>query len=144
MAEVRRAEKRDLENVIALLKTFPDLPEVPDLNWEDARIAFPELLKGKRGLILVSEEGGALAGLVSLSFVYSLHFGGEYASIEDFIVDRNFRGQGVGSPLLQAAFDEARRRGCREIQVNGATDEGLPVYVRNGMHEAGKHLKAWL
>jgi GNAT superfamily N-acetyltransferase len=144
MAEVRRAEKRDLENIIALLETFPDLPELPGLNWEDARRAFPELLEGKRGLILVSEERDALAGLVSLSFAYALHFGGEYALIEDFIVDKTFRGQGIGSPLLQAAFDEARLRGCREIQVNGATDEGLPVYVRNGMHEAGKHLKAWL
>ena len=67
MAKVRRAEARDLEKVIALLETW-ELPNFPDLNWQDARQAFPELLKGKRGLILVSEEGVALAGLISLSF----------------------------------------------------------------------------
>jgi PhnO protein len=141
MAKVRRAEARDLEKVIALLETW-ELPNFPDLNWQDARQAFPELLKGKRGLILVSEEGSALAGLISLSFAYALHFGGEYALIEDFYVAENFRGKGIGGPLMQAAFQEARDRGCREIQVNGPTDEGLPVYIRHGMHEAGKHVKA--
>ena len=144
MAEIRRAEARDQERVVALLEKFPADPELPNVDWQDARRAFPELLKGERGVIFVSEVDGELAGLVTLSFACALRFGGEYAMIEDFIVDGAFRGKGIASPLLQTAFEEACRRGCREIQVNGASEDGTPVYIRNGMHEAGTHLKAWL
>ena len=144
MATIRRAKKGDLEDLVTLLEEFPDDPELPGVNWQDARKAFPRLLEEERGLILVAEECGVVAGLITLAFSYVLRFGGEYALIEDFIVGRKFRGKGIGSPLLKAAFEEARCRGCREIQVNGASEVGLPVYVHNGMHEAGKHLKGWL
>jgi hypothetical protein len=46
--------------------------------------------------------------------------------------------------LLQTGFEAARQRGCKEIQVNGASEEGLPVYMKNGAHLAGKHLKCFL
>ena len=144
MAKIRRAEKNDLENVIALLENFPSDPEIPHLDWQDARNVYSDLVANTHGLILLSEENGSLAGLITLSFPLVLRFGGEYALVEDFIVDKKFRGQGIGRPLLQAAFKEARDRGCREVQVNGASDVGLPVYIRNGLHEAGKHLKMQL
>ncbi len=144
MAEIRKAELRDLERVVALLEQFPDDPEIPNLDWQDARKIFPEIVKGERGLILLSEVEGELAGLVALSFTCALHFGGEYALIEDFIVDEAFRGQGIGKPLLLAAFEEARRHGCAEIQVNRPTEAGTPVYLSCGMHVAGNHLRAWL
>jgi|GEM_PF-1197064 GNAT superfamily N-acetyltransferase len=141
MNGIRRAELSDLEDVVRLLESFPEDIELPDIDWQDARRAFPELIEGERGLIFLSEKDGELAALLALSFSYVLRFGGEYALIEDLIVDKHYRGRGLASPLLQAGFEEARRRGCREIQVNGASEEGLPVYMKNGMHLAGKHLK---
>ena len=64
----------------------------------------PALLSEEHGLILVSEDNGVLAGLVTMSFPIVLRFGGEYALIEDFIVDERFRGRGIGSPLLKSCL----------------------------------------
>mgnify|MGYP001229913445 CR=1 FL=1 len=144
MTSIRRAVASDLEQIVALLEEFPEDPQIPNVNWQDARKAFPELLEGEKGLVLVAEQDGVVAGMVALAYSYVLRFGGEYALIEDFIVGEKFRGRGIGGPLLKAALDEAARRGCREVQVNGASDVGFPVYVRNGFHEAGTHLKVWL
>ena len=144
MINIRRAAEDDLEQIIVLLEEFPEDPWVPNVNWQDARRAYPELLKEEKGVVLVAEDEKMIVGLVVLSYSYVLRFGGEYALIEDFIVGGKFRGKGIGRPLLEAAFAEAKRRGCREIQVNGASDVGLPVYLRNGFREAGKHLKLFL
>jgi len=144
MAIIRKATTNDSEKILSLLKQFPTDPEIPNIDWEDARKSLPQLISADGGMILVSEHEGALAGLVTLSFPLVLRFGGTYALIEDFIVDESFRGKGVGSPLLQAAVKEARDKGCRELQVNGASDIGKPVYIKNGMREAGSHLKITL
>ena len=144
MVTIRHAEEKDLEGVVELLEEFPADPWIPNVNWQDARKVYPELLKGEKGLIILAIEGKEVAGLVTLSFSCVMRFGGEYALIEDFIVGEKFRGKGIGRPLLKEAFKVAKERGCQEIQVNGASDVGLPVYLKNGFQEAGKHLKAWL
>ena len=144
MNEIRKAKLSDLEDVVRLLESFPEDIELPDIDWQDARRAFPELVEGKRGLIFLSLEDGNLAALLAISFSYVLRFGGEYALIEDLIVDEQYRGKGLASPLLQVGFEAARERGCKEIQINGASEEGLLVYLKNGAHLAGKHLKCFL
>jgi GNAT superfamily N-acetyltransferase len=144
MNVIRRAKLSDIEDVVRLLESFPKDSELPDIDWQDARLAFPKLIEEERGLVFLSVEDGKLAALLALSFSYVLRFGGEYALIEDLIVDKRYRGRALASPLLQVGFEEARQRGCKEIQVNGASEEGLPVYIRNGMHLAGKHLKCLL
>ncbi|MBI2962732.1 MAG: hypothetical protein HYY35_03180 [Deltaproteobacteria bacterium] len=42
--------------------------------------------------------------------------------------------------MIQTAIQEARRGGP-ELQVNGPSPLGRPVYLRNGFDEAGLHLK---
>ena len=119
MPKIRRAVAEDEEDIVTLLREFPEDPEVPNVNWEDAHKALPELLKGEKGSIFVAEEDGVVAGLVTLSFSYVLRFGGEYALIEDFIVGAKFRGRGIGSPLLKAAFEEASSRGWETFKGLG-------------------------
>ncbi|MEM7541376.1 MAG: GNAT family N-acetyltransferase [Pseudomonadota bacterium] len=144
MAVIREATLADEDQVVSLLKNFPPDPHVRDLNWEDARQVFAELLDGSSGKIFVAEEAGAIVGIVSLGFTTVLRFGGRYATIEDFLIDESQRGKGLSRPLLAAARAEAERQGCRELQVNSASDEGFPVYVKNGFEQCGMQLKIWL
>lgn len=144
MPTIRPAVPDDLDAVIALLSTFPDDPELRDIDWEDGRRVYAELLGGEKGHITVAEEGGAIVGIVTLGFSTAMRFGGPYAMIEEFLVAESQRGKGLARPLLAAARAEAERRQCRELQVNGPSPEGTPVYLRNGFHESGAHLKIWL
>ena len=144
MAAIREATPGDLEAVLALLKTFPDDPELKDVDWEDGRRVYAELLGGDKGSIFVAEERGEIVGIVTLGFSTAMRFGGPYAMIEEFLVAESQRGKGLARLLLAAARAEAERRRCRELQVNGPSPLGKPVYLRNGFHEAGSHLKIWL
>jgi GNAT superfamily N-acetyltransferase len=141
MATIRKANPADQAKTIALLKQFPPDPELPDINWDDAAKAFATLADGRGGCIFVAEEDGDIVGVVTLGYSYVLRFGGTYAMIEEFIVSEKMRGRGIARQLIQTAIDEARRMGCPELQVNGPSPLGRPVYLRNGFHEAGLHMK---
>jgi GNAT superfamily N-acetyltransferase len=144
MATIRKATPADHPKTIDLLKQFPPDPELPKLNWDDAAKAFATLVEGHRGCIFVAEEGADIVGVVTLGYSYVLRFGGIYAMIEEFIVTEKMRGKGIANRLLQTAIQEARRMGCPELQVNGPSPLGHPVYLRNGFHEAGLHMKIQL
>jgi len=144
MATIRKAVPADQAKAIALLKQFPPDPELPNINWDDAAGSFATLTEGSGGAIFVAEEGDEIVGVVTLGYSYVLRFGGIYAMIEEFIVSEGMRGKGIASQLIQAAIQEARRMGCPELQVNGPSPLGRPVYLRNGFHEAGLHMKIQL
>jgi len=144
MATIRRATAADQAKAIALLKQFPPDPELPNVNWDDAARSFATLAEGRGGAIFVAEEGSEIVGVVSLGCSCALRFGGIYAMIEEFIVSEDMRGKGIASQLIQAAIQEARRMGCPELQVNGPSPLGRPVYLRNGFREAGLHMKIQL
>ena len=144
MATIRKATPADQPKTIDLLKQFPPDPELPKLNWDDATKAFATLVEGHRGCIFVAEERADIVGVVTLGYSYVLRFGGIYAMIEEFIVSEVMRGKGIANQLLQTAIQEARRMGCPELQVNGPSPLGRPVYLSNGFHEAGLHMKIQL
>ena len=89
----------------------------------------------------MAEEASEIVGVMTLGYSYVLRFGGTYAMIEEFIVSEKMRGKGIANRLLQAAIEEARNAGCPELQVNGPSPLGHPVYLRNGFHDAGLHMK---
>jgi hypothetical protein len=47
----------------------------------------------------------------------------------------------VGSQLLEAAMNEAKKQSCYEIQVNNPSELGYPLYIRQDIKDAGKHLR---
>ena len=139
MIIIRRATLEDEPRVIALLKLFP--PGDITVDWADAARAFREIVKdGEKGSILVAEQDGTVDGMITLSFPYATRCAGRYACIEEFMVDENLRGKGIGGKLLEAAIAEATARGCDEIQVNRPSQLGYPVYLRHGLLDLGKHM----
>ena len=62
-------------------------------------------------LYVEDEHGQLLAGLVAETF-------GNWLEIEYLFVKEEFRGQGIGSQLLQQAESEAKKKNCRYAFVN--------------------------
>lgn len=60
----------------------------------------------------------SIVGLLTLRILGDLFHDGTSAMIQELIVDRGWRGRGVGGALLDAAVDLARERGCAEIGVS--------------------------
>jgi ribosomal protein S18 acetylase RimI-like enzyme len=65
--------------------------------------------------LLVARNDGAVVGMLTL-VTFPLP-SGLRARIEDVVVDRDARGQGVGTALTLAALDRARRQGARSVDL---------------------------
>ncbi len=84
--------------------------------------------------LLVAEEDGEVAGMVSLQTLISTAQGGLVGLLEDLVVREASRGRGLGAKLLQAAQAWARTLGLTRIQLlaDTANAPALAFYARHG------------
>jgi ribosomal protein S18 acetylase RimI-like enzyme len=88
---------------------------------------FRKLLELPGYLLLVAEnEGGRVIGLLNASQRWTLWHTGPCVLIEELVVDREARRQGVGRALIEATLGWARAQGCSEVELSTETDN-LPA-----------------
>ena len=134
MVDIRKAQESDEVNVRSLLKVLlADLliDGLPVDEAESAGKTFRALLDGERGAVLVAEDESGFLGCISFSYNLAIRYGGEYAQIEELIVNESARGKRVGALLVEASIDAARERGCKEIGLY-AKDPTVPFYEKLG------------
>ena len=138
--EVRAATALDEDGIFALLPQLLELlgEEMPPNDA--ARQVFRSLLNSERGAVLVAVEDGRLLGVITMSFVPAIRYGGTYCQLEELVVDAGARGRNAGAALVMAAIDTARARGCREIGLY-AIERNRPFYERFGFTYAGPELR---
>ena len=78
--------------------------------------------------------GDPPAGVCQLRYRYSIWTESDDCWLEDIFVEEEARGSGMGRELMDAAFDRARERGCRrmELDVNEANPAALALYESLG------------
>jgi GNAT superfamily N-acetyltransferase len=104
--------------------TADDLPELTDLLCQlftqESEFA-PDRAKQMRGLrlivdnpsrgrVFVLRSGNRLLGMINLLITISTAEGGFVLVLEDLVVDADFRGNGLGSQLLERAIQFAREK----------------------------------
>lgn len=143
MINIRKAALKDEASVFNLMAQFPSRqkPGAKPYTLPENIKTFREIIKdGNKGTVFIAEEDGTPLGIVTLSYPVAIRCGGKYTCIEEFIVNEQARGKGVGTQLLQAAIKEAKKNDCHEIQVNAPSELGYPVYLRQNIKDNGKHL----
>src|SRR5438270_12024218 len=107
-----------LVGLLALL--FTQEPEFSP-NAEKQSEALDAILHDRsRGRIFVAREGGKVVGMASLLYTISTAEGGKAALFEDFIVQPEYRGQGIGTRLLEYVIQQARAEGVLRIKIGRA------------------------
>lgn len=86
-------DARDIHEIYGLLKAY-------NLSRRETSQNVPI------GVFLEDEADRKLAGLTGETF-------GNWLCIQFLFVSEQLRGQGIGGKLLQAAEEEARKRGCK-------------------------------
>jgi len=105
--------------------THQDLDEVRlGLNAFNSRFINIDEIKAI-GVFVTDEQGKKRAGLTGSTT-------GNWLRIDMLWVSDALRGQGVGTQLIRAAEEEARRRGCRYAQVDTASFQARPFYEKLG------------
>jgi GNAT superfamily N-acetyltransferase len=112
--------------------------EVDEAGVEDLRnavIAFNVAATGysdgaSLGCLLRDQDGQLIAGLDGFTW-------GGYAMIEWLWVHSNYRHEGLGTRLVEAAEHEALRRGCVVVRVNTHTFQAPVFYAGLGYSRIG-------
>jgi ribosomal protein S18 acetylase RimI-like enzyme len=82
--------------------------------------------------ILLAEEGGRVAGLLSVSLRPNLYHAANSALIEELVVRESTRRRGVGSALMSELLRRLPSQGCAEVSVTTMPDnEGAIRFYRS-------------
>jgi GNAT superfamily N-acetyltransferase len=115
----REATLEDIPAIVGMLaddhlgatRESPD-----DLTIYEA--AFAAIDADPNQMLIVCEQGGAVAGTMQLTVIPGLsHKGASRMLIGAVRVHRNVRGSGLGSEMIRWAIGQARERECRMVQL---------------------------
>ena len=82
------------------------------------------------GVFVRDDDGRVLAGVSGLVW-------GEYCELHAMWVDAGLRGRGLGSALMTAAEEEARRRGCSLVALHAYDLLARDIFERLGYETVG-------
>lgn len=117
---IRKCRKEDLGTVLQLLN---ELSEVAG-GWENPQSIqpleqmfhnmeqYPEIYWN-----IIAEADGKIAGFLSMIFYKTFFHKGGTALINELVVNKDFRGRGIGKTLIETAKKEALERGMDEMEV---------------------------
>lgn len=117
---IREARPEDEEPVLDLL---PLIPANQDMTTEEKQAASQRFRESLAIDVLVAEVDGRVVGFLVLAFAPALS--GLRALIDDQAVHPDYRRQGLGATLVEAAIQRASRRGATHLLVD--TSRGDPA-----------------
>src|SRR5258707_8517254 len=114
MHELTRIEPATIEDLSLLAELLMELfgqePDFrPDYNNQMRGLRLI-LEQPSRGRIFVLRSANKIIAIINLLFTISTAEGGFVILLEDVIISRNFRGQGMGSELLKYTFEYAQQK----------------------------------
>jgi GNAT superfamily N-acetyltransferase len=138
----------ELTDTVIEQATLDDLSELTDLLHDlfstDGDFV-PDRQKQMRGLRLILEQpnrgrifvcrcNGRCLGMINLLFTISTAEGGHVILLEDLVVDRKYRRQGVGAKLLEHAIDYARKKEFSRLTLltDRLNEEGQEFFKKHG------------
>jgi len=135
MCKILPATPDDIPHLCTLLSILftQETDFQPDMQKQSA--ALHEIIAHPAtGCILALREGDAIVGMVNLLYTISTACGGKAALLEDMIIHPSRRRDGLGSKLLQAALEQARREGCLRVTLltDRSNDSAIRFYQRHG------------
>ena len=93
--------------------------------------------------ILLARRGELVVGMISYSIRAGLYHAAPSCVIEDLIVVKDARNQGIGGLLLSDVVAMAERLGCAEVSVSTETDNvgAVRFYRRHGLSDESVYLE---
>ena len=137
MPEARLARASDLKRLLDLFRDS-EVSAVAEPTGRAERI-WSEMLARKEMAVFVSEAGARIAATCTLITAPNLLRGGRgHGFLENVETHREFRGQGHGRAVVQAALTEARARDCYHVLLqSGRADPRVHRFYESCGFEPG-------
>jgi GNAT superfamily N-acetyltransferase len=86
-------------------------------------------------LVLVAVVDGLVVGMATAQTLISTAEGGRVGFVEDVVVDRKFRSQGIGTLLLEGIMTWSKSAGLKRLQLLADSDNqpALDFYAARGL-----------
>ena len=128
--KVRKLQVNDLER--GFLETLANLTEV-SLTPETAKEISSKL--DSNSFVFVAEDGnGMIVGTAMLIVTQRfIHHGGKVGYVEDVATRHGFERKGIGSALILAVTEEARKQGCYKAILD-CGEHNVSFYEKQGFH----------
>ncbi|OHX11498.1 hypothetical protein BI347_17685 [Chromobacterium sphagni] len=133
---IRQARADDAAALDRLCRQLVDDPAIRVLPER-----LQALADGERAQVLVCECGGQLAASAWLGFCEGVMYGGQpFAVLENIVVDRGWRGRGLGQALLDEAQRRCLARQCFKIMLRSSAQrlEAHRFFLRAGFRGDAK------
>ncbi len=114
----RVAKIEDVAELCELLNQLfsQEVEFIPDK--ENQTIGLTKIISNENlGEIFVALEDEKIVAMVNILYTISTALGKKVAILEDMIVDENYRGQNIGSLLMEFALAEIARNGCKRVTL---------------------------
>jgi GNAT superfamily N-acetyltransferase len=116
--KLTKATHSDIPELVELLRTLFDQEAEFEPNSQTQRKALSKIiLDPKIGIILVARDDEKILGMINLLFTESTALGSKVAILEDMVVLPKFRGEGIGSKLIEYTISQAKKEGCKRITL---------------------------
>ena len=117
MLRIRRAQARDVSEVLAFIRELAEYERAPDqVTATAADLLRDGFSEAPRFFVEMAEWDGRVAGFAFWFFSYSTWQGRPGLYLEDLFVRPAFRGQGIGKALLVHLAQVAVAEGCGRFQ----------------------------
>jgi GNAT superfamily N-acetyltransferase len=131
---VSPAQLPDIDQMLVLLEELFSIEKDFDFDVSKCRNALKMLISGSdNGVVFAAKAADKLVGMCSVQALISTAHGGKSGVIEDMIVSRNSRREGVGSLLINKIEDWATELGIGRLQLLAdiTNTPALDFYERN-------------
>jgi ribosomal protein S18 acetylase RimI-like enzyme len=144
---VRYATARDIGQLLELYEELAEGdPARSPADTESSRPAFTRILSDADHYVWVATSDGTVVGAAELVVVSNLtHHGRPWAVIENVIVKRSARHNGIGTRLLDHLLGIARERECYKVQLHSGKHrlEAHRLYRRLGFRPVAEGFKLY-
>ena len=136
---IREIEKSDLEK--GFLESLDSLRLASDLGLDKAREVFDKIKSNPNHKIFVAQVGEKIVGSTTLFIEPKfIHHGGLVGHIEDVVVAKEFKGQGIGEKLIETSLNFAKNCGCYKTILDCVEDIN-PFYEKIGFKKHSNSMR---
>jgi GNAT superfamily N-acetyltransferase len=136
---IRSAQRTDIPMLATMMIEVYAEAGFP-LGREAAERAFEQLIRSpERGGVWILECDATPAGLIVLTVMYAMEYGGLRGFVDDFYVRPQFRKRGLGAQALATVKAHCLARGVCALFVQTGPDNAIAqrVYKRAGFSDTG-------
>ena len=139
---LRTARREDLPDLARFIQGYYRFEGIPFDLYRVERGLVPLLGREDLGRVWLIDANDRPVGYLILCFGYSIEKGGRDAMVDEFYIDANYRGRGIGRRVLDQAIAEARTLGIVSVflEVDRTNEAAQKLYAGAGFVARDKYL----